>query len=82
MFPVQVRRGAAFCHTWRFAQAGDLLFIMNDAAELLIARANPSDFEALKTYVVANSATWAQPVMSGRRLFVKDVSNLTLWTFD
>ena len=42
----------------------------------------PPTVEPLKTYEVADSATWAQPVVSGRRLFVKDASTLTLWTFD
>ena len=65
-----------------FAKAGDLLFLLKDDAQLVIARANPSGFEPLKTYDVADNATWAQPVVSGRRLFVKDVSTLTLWTFD
>ena len=65
-----------------FATAGDLLFVLKDDAELIIARANRSGFEALKTYEVADSATWAQPVLSGQRLFVKDVSTLTLWAFD
>jgi outer membrane protein assembly factor BamB len=64
------------------AKAGDLLFILKDNAELIIARANRSRFEPLKTYQVASSATWAQPVISGQRLFIKDVSTLTLWTFD
>jgi hypothetical protein len=31
---------------------------------------------------VADSATWAQPVLSGRRILVKDVSTLTLWSLD
>ena len=65
-----------------FAKAGDLLFVLKDDAQLVVARASPSGFEPLKTYEVADSATWAQPVLSGRRLFVKDVSALTLWTFD
>jgi outer membrane protein assembly factor BamB len=65
-----------------FAKADDLLFILKDDAELTIARANPSRFEPLKTYGVAEGATWAQPVISGQRLFVKDVSTLTLWTFN
>jgi outer membrane protein assembly factor BamB len=64
-----------------FAKAGDLLFILRDDAELIVARAS-SGVEPLKTYEVAESATWAQPVVSGRRLFIKDVSTLTLWTFD
>jgi outer membrane protein assembly factor BamB len=65
-----------------FAKAGNLLFILKDDAELIVARANPSRFEPQKTYEVAESATWAQPVVSGRRLFVKDVTTLTLWAFD
>jgi len=65
-----------------FVKAGDLLFLLKDDAELIVARANPSRFEPAKTYEVADSATWAQPVWSGSRLFVKDVSTLTLWTFD
>jgi glucose dehydrogenase len=65
-----------------FAKAGDLLFVLKDDAELIIAESSPSGFEALKKYEVAESATWAQPVVSGQRLFVKDVSTLTLWAFD
>jgi outer membrane protein assembly factor BamB len=61
-------------------RAGDVLFILKDDAELIVARANPDRFEQLKTYSVADSATWAQPTVSGDRLFVKDVSWLTLWT--
>ena len=65
-----------------FAKAGNLLFLLKDDAELMIARANRSRFELVKSYDVADGATWAQPVISGQRLFVKDVSALTLWTFD
>ena len=65
-----------------FAKAGDLLFVLKDDGELMIAKANPSGLQPLKTYEVADGATWAQPVISGRRLFVKDVSKLTLWTFE
>jgi outer membrane protein assembly factor BamB len=61
-------------------RAGDVLFILKDDAELIVARANPDRFEQLQTYSVADSATWAQPTVSGDRLFVKDVSWLTLWT--
>ena len=38
--------------------------------------------QPLKRYTVAESATWAQPTLSGKRIFVKDVSALTLWTVD
>jgi len=59
--------------------AGDVLFILKDDAQMIVARANPARYETLQTYQVADSATWAQPTISGDRVFVKDVSSLTLW---
>jgi len=44
--------------------------------------ASRTGFEPLKRYTVADSATWAQPTISGNRVFVKDVSSLTLWTLN
>jgi outer membrane protein assembly factor BamB len=64
------------------AKAGDLLFLLNDDAELIVARGTPTAFTPLKRYTVADSATWAQPAISGNRLFIKDVSSLALWTLD
>jgi outer membrane protein assembly factor BamB len=64
------------------SRAGDLLFILKDDAELLVARSGPKGLDIVKTYPVADSATWSAPAVSGRRLFVKDVSSLTLWTID
>jgi outer membrane protein assembly factor BamB len=64
------------------SRAGDLLFILKDDAELLIARSGVNGLETVKTYSVADSATWSAPAVSGRRLFVKDVASLTLWTMD
>jgi len=61
-------------------KAGELLFLLNDNAELIVARANRTTFEPLKRYTVAASATWAQPTLSGKRIFVKDANSLTLWT--
>jgi hypothetical protein len=39
-------------------------------------------FEPIVRYPVATAATWTQPVLSGNRIFIKDVSTLTLWTTD
>jgi outer membrane protein assembly factor BamB len=62
-------------------RAGGLLFMLKDDAELIVAKASPSGFEPVKRYTVADSATWAQPTISGNRMFVKDVSTLALWTW-
>jgi outer membrane protein assembly factor BamB len=63
-------------------KSGDLLFLLNDSAELIVAKASRDRFEPLKRYTVADSSTWAQPVISGHRIFVKDANFLTLWTVD
>ena len=39
-------------------------------------------FTPAKTYTVATSATWAPPVISGNRIFVKDAETLALWTLN
>jgi outer membrane protein assembly factor BamB len=62
--------------------AGNLVFSLEDDAELVVGRVNTSAFQELKRYKVANSATWAQPVISGNRVFVKDVSSLAMWTLN
>ena len=45
-----------------------------------VAKSNPAGLEIVRTYAVADSATWAQPTISGNRLFVKDLKSLALWT--
>lgn len=63
-------------------KAGDLLFLLNDDGELIVAKSSPAGIEPLKRYTVAESATWAQPTISGDRIFVKDVSSVALWTIN
>jgi outer membrane protein assembly factor BamB len=63
-------------------RAGDLWFALDTGGELKVARANSKQFEILKRYDVADSATWAQPVLSGQRVFVKDLSSIALWTLN
>jgi outer membrane protein assembly factor BamB len=63
------------------SHAGDLLFMLKDDGELIIAKASTTDFEPLKRYTVADSATWAAPTVAGNRIYVKDTSSLALWTW-
>ena len=63
-------------------KAGNLLLLLNDDAELIVARSSRNGFEPLKRYTIADSATWAQPTISGHRVFVKDVTSLSLWTLN
>jgi len=47
-------------------RAGGLLLILKDDAELVVAKASPIGFEPVKRYTVADSATSAEPVISGK----------------
>ena len=62
--------------------AGQTIFSLEDDAELVILRHNRAEFSPLARYEVAMSNTWTQPTISGNRVFVKDVTNLALWTIE
>jgi hypothetical protein len=64
------------------ATAGDLVFSLESDGELVIMRNSSTTFEPVRRYKVAETATWTQPVISGNRIFVKDVSTLALWTLN
>jgi outer membrane protein assembly factor BamB len=61
-------------------KAGRILFLLDDDGELIVAKSSRTGFEPLTRYTVADSATWAQPAVSGDRIFVKDSTSLSLWT--
>jgi outer membrane protein assembly factor BamB len=64
------------------ARTGDLFLSMEEDGELVVARNSRTSFEPLRRYKVSDMATWAQPSYSGNRVFVKDVSTLSLWTLN
>jgi outer membrane protein assembly factor BamB len=61
------------------AKAGGLLFLLKNDAQLIVAGNSRKGFDERQRYTVADSATWADPVLSGSRLFVRDVTTLTSW---
>lgn len=61
-------------------RAGDVIFSLEDDGELMIGRVDGRAVQEVRRYTVADSATWAQPVISGDRLFVKDATAVALWT--
>lgn len=52
------------------------LMLTNDAS-LIVQPVNAKGYAPLAQYTVANSPTWAHPVVFGRRILVKDETNLT-----
>lgn len=63
-------------------RAGNVVFVLEDDGELLVLQDSLTAFEPLRRYKVAETETWTQPVISGNRVFVKDVSSLALWTLN
>jgi hypothetical protein len=56
--------------------------MLTDDAELTVARGSAKAFEPLKKYTVAQSPTWAHPVLLGNRILIKDNSTLALWSME
>jgi outer membrane protein assembly factor BamB len=63
-------------------RAGDVVLSLQDDGQLVVFRSSSTAFEPVHRYMVAESETWTQPTVSGNRIFVKDVSNLALWTLN
>jgi hypothetical protein len=58
---------------------GDGVFSLTTDSELSIFRASAKGLEFIRKYTVANSPTWAHPVVLGNRVLVKDLDTLSLW---
>jgi outer membrane protein assembly factor BamB len=61
--------------------SGDLLFLLKDSAELIVARATGDAFQPLHRYQVADSATYANPLMMGTGIVIKDNTSLSYQTW-
>jgi len=61
--------------------SGDLLFLLKDNADLIIARASGTAFEPLHRYHVAESATYANPLMMPDGMVIKDNTTLSYLTW-
>jgi outer membrane protein assembly factor BamB len=62
--------------------AGGLVYALDTDANLKITRATAKGLQPIKSYTVANSATWAHPVLAGKRVVVKDAGTLALWAVE
>ena len=63
-------------------QTRDLLFVLNNDGALIVARKNPKAYEQVARYSVADSATYAHPVIWGKHVLVKDETSIALWRLE
>lgn len=48
---------------------------------LVVARANPQEYEEVRRYQIAQSALWAHPAVTGTSIIVKDIDRVICWSF-
>lgn len=60
--------------------AGDYLFVLLETADLLVAKKGGKAWAPVARFDVADSPTYAYPVILGDRILVKDRERLTLWS--
>jgi outer membrane protein assembly factor BamB len=62
--------------------AGSVLLALTPSAQLLVFEPSGKEYKELAKYKVADKETYAYPILSGKRLFVKDRDSLILWTIE
>lgn len=61
---------------------GTLLFLLNTEGELMISSKNENGLKPLYRYTVSESPTYAHPVILRDKILIKDLTTLSMWTFD
>jgi len=72
-------RGAGY---GSIVDAGSVLLALTPASQLVAFEPNDKAYTELARIKVADSQTYAYPIVSGKRLFVKDQDSVTLWTIE
>jgi len=62
--------------------AGPVLVALTPGGSIIVFEPNEKGFKEIATYKVANGDTYAYPVLSGKRVIVKDKDSVTLWTVE
>jgi outer membrane protein assembly factor BamB len=61
---------------------GSCLIALPSSSELIVYKPSGSGYSELAKIKVSEAESYAHPVISGNRIFVKDVESLTLWTIE
>ena len=59
--------------------AGPNLLVLTTEGDLIVVRRNPEKFEELRRYKVADSQTWAQPVVLKDSIIIRSADAVTRW---
>ena len=74
-----VKRGGNFA---AFLDAGSVILAMPSTSELIAFKPSGKEYAELARIKVADTPTYAHPVIAGKRIFVKDQESLAMWTIE
>jgi outer membrane protein assembly factor BamB len=78
-------RGGGFGGTAGYGSiidAGSVLIALTPSSQLVVYEPSDKEFKQLASYKIADKATYAHPIVTGNRIFVKDADSVTLWTVE
>jgi outer membrane protein assembly factor BamB len=59
--------------------AGSCLVVLANDSELIVYKPSDKEYSEITRYKVADTPTYAQPIISGNRVFVKDQESVAMW---
>jgi outer membrane protein assembly factor BamB len=62
--------------------AGAVLFVLPEKAGLTVFKPSDKQFEEVARYKVSDTPIYAYPIISGKRVFVKDKDSVALWAIE
>jgi outer membrane protein assembly factor BamB len=62
--------------------AGSQLIALTNKSELIAFKPSGEKFEEVAKVKVADTPTWALPILTGNKVIVKDTNSVTLWTVE
>ena len=71
-----------FGRYWSMISQGDMIMSLDERGELLLIRADPTEFKLLDRKVVSDEECWAHLAIRGREIFVRDLKGLTVWNWN
>jgi outer membrane protein assembly factor BamB len=61
---------------------GGVLLLLSSDSNLVAFKPDREEYKEVAKYKVADTPTWAMPVVAGKRIYVKDGDSVILWTLE
>ncbi len=66
---------------WSLVRQGDRILALADSGRLYLLRANPESYQVLDQAGVSEQETWAHLAMSGREIFIRELTGLAAYSW-